>query len=61
MVALLAGWILSFGSENNSYAQDGRGASMGGRSKITENSNSKTRSGESIDYNLSVKDLSGKK
>jgi hypothetical protein len=33
MVALLAGWILSFGSENNSYAQEGRGASMGGRSK----------------------------
>jgi hypothetical protein len=46
-VALLAGGIFSFGSGNNSYAQDGRGASAGGGSKITESSNSKTRSGES--------------
>lgn len=60
MVALLAGGILSFGSENKSYAQGGRGASTGRGSKITESSNSKTRSGESTDYNLSVKDLSGK-
>ena len=60
MVALLAGGILSFGSENNSYAQDGRGSSTGRGSKITESSNSKTRSGESTDYNLLVKDLSGK-